>query len=71
MLICVKCAREMRCLKNGVGADFGDGHVYAADKFGCDQCGAEVLSTNQVAHYDPEHKFHDEFLTIKASTKPT
>lgn len=65
MIICVKCAREMRCLKNGVGVDYGGGHVYAGDKFGCAGCGAEVIKCNVAPHQDTNYEFHDEYLTIK------
>lgn len=65
MMICAKCKKEMQCVKTGVGADFGFGHVYAGDKFTCYDCGAEVIKTNPEPHYDPELKFHDEYLTMK------
>lgn len=35
MMICCECAREMQCDLNGVGADYGDGHVYAGDRYVC------------------------------------
>jgi hypothetical protein len=65
VIICLKCKKEMRCIKNGIGADFGGGHVYASDKWGCDKCGAEVLRTNENAHYDPEYKNHDHYVKMK------
>lgn len=68
MIICLKCKREMRCIKNGVGADFGGGHVYASDKWGCDKYGAEVLVTNERPNYDPEYKHHDSYVRIGDKT---
>ena len=66
MLICVKCKREMYCLKNGVGADFGHGHVYAGDTFKCRECGFVILNTGNVnAYQDPEHKCQDEYVRVK------
>lgn len=64
MYICVGCKREMRCDKNSVGADYGHGHVYAADRFRCPKCGAMILATNPKAYSDPEHKYQDEYLRI-------
>jgi len=65
MYICVQCRKEMRCEKNGVGADFGNGHVYASDRFICDTCGHMILATNQNAVYDPDHKSQEEYLSME------
>ena len=66
MKICVKCRREMRCTKNGIGADFGNGHIYPTDKFECPECGIEVLdSGNQNAYQDPDHKIQQEYVDMK------
>ena len=66
MKICVKCRREMRCTKNGIGADFGNGHIYPTDKFECPECGIEVLdSGNQNAYQDPDHKIQQDHLEMK------
>lgn len=64
MLICCECAREMRCDKNGIGADFGDGHVYAGDRFKCPSCGRAIIKANDGSHQDPDYKKHDEYLFI-------
>jgi DNA-directed RNA polymerase subunit RPC12/RpoP len=64
MIICVNCRKEMRCDKNGVGADFGNGHVYASDRYKCDECGAMILKTNREPVHDPEHKWQDEYLKM-------
>jgi hypothetical protein len=55
----------MRCDKNGVGADFGHGHVYASDRWRCPLCGSQCLTTNPAAHYDPDYKCHDEYLKME------
>lgn len=64
MFICVKCRKEMRCDKNGVGADFGNGHVYPSDRYKCPSCGQEILyATNPI--YDKDHTSQDEYLDCK------
>lgn len=65
MLVCVKCRKEMRCIENGVGTDFGNGHVYAGDKYRCKSCGFEIISTNERAHYDPEYRAHQHYLKMQ------
>lgn len=65
MKICVRCRREMRCDKNGVGADFGSGHVYAGDRFKCPECGTMILVTNDAPIHDPNHRTQEEYLLIQ------
>ena len=65
MYVCVGCKREMRCDKNSVGADFGHGHVYPADRFRCPVCGAMILACNRSASFDPEYNFQDEYLDMR------
>ena len=65
MIICVGCRIEMGCDKNGVGANFGNGHVYTADRYKCSKCGAMVLKTNSCASFDPEYKFQSEYLNMQ------
>ena len=55
----------MLCDKNSVGANFGRGHVYPADRFKCPVCGAMVLVTNRVASFDPNYNFQDEYLNME------
>ena len=62
MIICVKCAVQLVCDKNEVGADFGNGHVYASDRFKCPVCGIMVLNCNTRPHYDPDYKSQQEYL---------
>jgi hypothetical protein len=54
----------MVCDKNGVGADFGHGHVYAGDRWRCKICGAMVLKTNENAFHDPNYTAKDEYLRM-------
>lgn len=68
MIICVQRAREMRCVRNGVGADYGGGHIYAGDAFMCPGCLWQIIKTTPSPHYDPEHKKHDAYLTMRQPT---
>ena len=65
MIVCVECRREMFCDKNSVGANFGRGHVYPADRFKCPECGRMILKTNPSASHDPDLDIQDEYLTMK------
>lgn len=62
---CIKCRVELRCDKNGVGFDWGRGHVYPGDRFKCPKCGWELLAMNSNATFDPEHKTQDEYIQAK------
>jgi hypothetical protein len=64
MIICVGCRKEMRCDKNSVGADFGNGHVYPADRFRCPVCGAMALVTNRAPAFDPIYDQQEEYLEM-------
>ena len=64
MYICLDCKVEMICKKNSVGADFGNGHVYPADKFQCPICKGEILATNHSPVYDPDYSQQDEYERI-------
>ena len=65
MYICCNCRCELQCTKNSVGADYGHGHVYAADRFTCPACKLSILVTNSNANYDPMLNQQDEYLTMK------
>ena len=65
MIICTKCKKEMICDKNGVGADFGNGHVYAGDRYKCPKCGGMVLVTNPSASHDPEYVGQEEYIKME------
>lgn len=65
MYICCKCRREMPCDKNSVGADFGNGHVYPADRYKCPECGDAILATvTIIAYSDHDYNLQDEYLKI-------
>lgn len=66
MLVCVTCRREMRCERNGVGVDFGGGHVYPGDRFRCPGCGAQVIRTNAGPSHDPGYIGQSEYLKMPA-----
>lgn len=71
MIICVGCRTEMKCEKNGVGADFGNGHVYNSDRYWCRSCGATVMVTVRTPMHDPDYKSCGEYLimNIEANEK--
>lgn len=69
MYVCVTCKRKMRCDKNGVGADFGNGHVYPGDRYECDNCGYKILATTGVPILDLEHKSQHEYLEMAKVTQ--
>ena len=64
MIVCAYCKKEMRCEKMGIGCDFGNGHVYAGDSYKCPTCHVVIIKTNEVASFDPEHEFQDEYITM-------
>jgi len=61
MIFCQKCRREMKVDKNGVGVDFGNGHVYCSDRYICLGCGATVLHALG-ASFDPHHELQNEYI---------
>ena len=65
MYVCVNCHVEMQCDKNSVGANFGNGHVYPADRFKCPDCGYAILATNRMSSFDPDYNFQEEYLEMK------
>jgi len=65
MIVCCKCQVKMNCHKNGVGANFGNGHVYMSDRMECPVCKRHVLVTSKVPLVDPEYQTCDEYLTMK------
>jgi len=64
MYICVDCRRQMRCDKNGVGADFGNGHVYPSDRWECPDCMKQILVTNPSPIRDEYYDTQEEYLEI-------
>ena len=61
MIICKNCKKEMQCSKTGLGARWGNDHVYPGDAFKCSECGTEIISTNSQPVVDPNHNI----LTIQ------
>lgn len=58
MKVCIKCLKEMTCIKTGKGVRFGDAHVYMGDAFKCPSCQSEIIVTASNAIHDPEHRFN-------------
>jgi DNA-directed RNA polymerase subunit RPC12/RpoP len=56
----------MKCEKNGIGFDFGNGHVYPSDMFQCPECKHRILATNKAPSYDGEYKFQEVYLPHKS-----
>lgn len=67
MIVCVHCKRLMRVARNGVGADFGNGHVHLSDMWQCPRCGARVLHYDNRAIYDPEYRAADGDTYVKVA----
>lgn len=53
MIICQKCKREMKCIKNGINYRWNGSHCYTGDLFKCGSCGVEVGSTNATPNNIP------------------
>ena len=67
MLVCEKCKRQLRCETNGVGINYGHGHVYASDRFICPECGATILKANDNAYYDINYNIQQEYVNMEKS----
>ncbi len=65
MLVCVGCGTEMQCLENGVGLDFGMGHVYPSDTFRCGICGVVIAYSEGRSTHDEDHKAHKTYIKMK------
>lgn len=65
MYICIACRKELRCLKNGVGLDFGNGHVYPSDTFVCPGCGIQIAATNRSPTHDKDYSFQDTYIRME------
>lgn len=65
MLICLKCSREMKCVKTGFTVRWGEAHCYRGDKFRCGNCGAEVVNCSSVPFHNKREWPEDEFIQMK------
>lgn len=65
MYICCLCHNIMSCNKNGIGASFGNYHVYSSDRYKCGICGYEILVTNSNATYDYNYQNFIEYFDMK------
>lgn len=54
MRICIKCKKELRCIKTGIKVVYGIDHVYAGDAFECPDCGAQVAVCRDTPYHDPD-----------------
>lgn len=64
MYVCVKCKREMRCDKNGVGVRWRGCHVYAGDIFKCSECGASIVACQSGATHEEQPHPNREYLEM-------
>ena len=62
MLVCAKCGSQMRCETNGVGADYGRGHVYPGDTYKCKTCGVLALHCIDNAVHDPDYTKFKQYV---------
>jgi DNA-directed RNA polymerase subunit RPC12/RpoP len=65
MYICIACRKELKCLKNGVGIDYGGFHVYPSDTFVCPGCGIQIAATNRSAIYDKDYKSQETYIKME------
>ena len=54
----------MRCLKNGVGADFGQSHVYPGDIYMCPKCRASFLFCNASSIHDKDYTSQELYVEV-------
>lgn len=64
MYICKDCNKQMNCIKNGVGCDFGGGHVYPGDVYECPVCHYEIVNTTSNSIHDPNYDILDEYIAV-------
>jgi len=66
MLICTKCKKELACVKNGVGLDYGAGCIHASDLYACPVCGVSIAKANDNGHVDYDHTMSDQYIDMTA-----
>jgi hypothetical protein len=80
-IFCVKCKRDMTCIKMGVGVNYGYGHVYPGDLYECPECKFKMIWTighsvhdgnyDQFVHYFDAREAELKVLeSIKKLKKP-
>jgi hypothetical protein len=52
MIVCIKCKKEMTCIKTGLILRWHGSHCYASDAFECKECGAVVANTSENSFYN-------------------
>jgi len=62
LIVCEKCLKEMYCKKNGIGIHYGNGHVYAGDRYVCSICGVSIVVAINLPNYDPNLDQQDEYI---------
>jgi hypothetical protein len=70
MYICIKCKKEMRCHKNSVGANYGEGKLRPGDVFKCCDCGFELLACREEKIFDPKYVSQDLYFDMIDNTYP-
>lgn len=63
MLACVECKKEMQCHTNGVGLDWGHGHVYPADVYICPICGKKTAYAER-SILDKDYDMQVEYIKM-------
>jgi len=56
---------EMQCVKNGIGINYGHGHVYPGDKYRCPKCESEIIISDGSSIHDPNLKSMDEYYNME------
>lgn len=73
MIVCANCNRQMRPKKNGTAfvemAEDRPYKLWMADLWECQDCGAQVLHTNNLQHPLAEH-YQPDFAEKVASYNP-
>jgi len=65
MFICAECRREMKCVFNGMAADYGNGVVYNSDVWQCPECNRQMLNANNYITHDPDYNLCKYYLTMR------
>lgn len=52
MIMCLKCKKEMTCVKTGLILRWNGSHCYASDAFECKVCGAIIANANDQSFHN-------------------